>query len=441
MKHAADAPRFTVLHGVLLATLYFSQGLPSGFLAHALPALMAQHGVPVQYIGLLKLLALPWFLKFLWAPIIDRRAAFAPFHRAGAHRGWILLLQSAVIALLLALSLLPQAWLFGAGILGFALLLMSLNLAAATQDIATDGLAVRLLPEALRGLGNSLQVSGYKLGMILSGNLLLIALPTLGWSTSFQAMALLLLLASVPALLFREPPREPGATQLHAQEHAQEHAQVPTQAYWRDGFAAFMARPGMALWLCVLLTYKIADSFGSAMIKPLLVHSGYTLAQVGQFSLAGMVAGMIAAFVAGGIYYRLGWRVSLLLFGLLQALGLGAYALVAAGLASDAQVYAIAVFEQVADGMSTVALFALMMRYCREGHEGGDYTLQVCLHMVVAGVLGMTSGFVVERVGYVPHFSLALAAGLLALLPVAMLCRQGAPRTAPRDGSRTRASG
>jgi MFS family permease len=427
-------PAFSALHGVLLATLYFSQGLPSGFLAHALPALMAEHGVPVQYIGLLKLLALPWFLKFLWAPIIDRRPAFAPFHRAGAHRGWILLLQSMVIALLLVLSLVPRDLLFGPGILAFALILMVINFAAATQDVATDGLAVRLLPEALRGLGNSLQVGGYKLGMILSGNLLLIALPALGWPATFQLLALLLLLSTLPAWRFREPGR------AHAPAAVQRAAPLPAQAYWRDGFAAFMARPGMALWLTVLLSYKVADSFGSAMIKPLLVQQGHSLAQVGQISLAGMAAGMIAAFVAGGIYYRLGWRVSLLLFGLLQALGLGAYVLIAAGLASPAQVYAIAVFEQVADAMSTVALFALMMRYCREGHEGGDYTLQVCLHMMVAGVLGMASGFVVKQFGFGVHFGLALTAGLLALVPALLLCRSEPPGTAARPETRARAA-
>jgi MFS family permease len=432
MTHADRPHAFTALHGVLLAALYFSQGLPSGFLAHALPALMAGHGVPVQYIGLLKLLALPWFLKFLWAPLIDRRPAFAPFDRAGAHRGWILLLQSAVIALLALLSLLARDYLFGPGLAVFALVLMAINFAAATQDVATDGLAVRLLPESLRGLGNSLQVSGYKLGMILSGNLLLIALPALGWPSTFQLLAALLLLATLPAWRFREPAR------AHAPSEAPREPAPRSQAYWRDGFAAFMARPGMALWLTVLLSYKVADSFGSAMIKPLLVQRGYSLAQVGQISLVGMASGLVAAFVAGGIYYRLGWRVSLLLFGLLQALGLGAYVLIAAGLASQAQVYAIAVFEQMADGMSTVALFALMMRYCREGHEGGDYTLQVCLHMMVAGLLGMASGFVVQQFGFGVHFGLALAAGLLALLPVLMLCRREPPGVAVPETGPTR---
>lgn len=407
MNPDKQAFAFTPFFGLLLATLYLSQGLPSGFMAHALPALMAQHGVPVQYIGFVKLLALPWFFKFLWAPAVDRNS----IGTLGSHRGWILLLQATVIFLLLALSVYSEDEWFERHLYLFFAVLLLVNLAASTQDIATDGLAVKLLPEKLRGLGNSLQVSGYKLGMILGGNLLLMALGLWGWSSTFQLLALLLLLATIPALLFREP--QWGQTRLNPVK-----LDTMEKTYWRDSYAAFVARPGMGTWLAVLFTYKIADSLGSAMIKPLLVHSGYSLQQVGQISLAATVAGLFAAIVAGGLYYRLGWRISLVLFSLLQSFGIGAWALLALGLVSPEQVYAIAMFEQMADGMSTVALFALMMRYCREAHEGADFTLQVSLHMVVAGTLGMWSGFVVKVFGYESLYLAALAAGLLSLLPL-----------------------
>ena len=405
--------KFTPFHGLLLLTLYFAQGLPSGFLAHALPVLMREHQVPLEYIGFLKLLALPWFFKFLWAPIIDKY----PLGKLGAHRGWILVLQSAVLVLLLALSFFSPDYLFGEGIFLFLLLLLLVNAFSASQDIATDGLAVRLLPENLRGLGNSLQVGGYKFGMIISGNFFLMALVLYAWSGTFQILAALLLLATLPILCFREP-------QWHRTVAAQPTAPVQKSAYWKDSYAAFMERPGLGLWLCVLLTYKIADSLGSAMIKPLLVDSGYSLTEIAQISLIAMCAGLLAAFVAGAVYYRLGWRVSLLLFGFIQALGIGAYACIALAVVSPAQVYAIAVFEQMADGMSTVTLFALMMSYCREGHEGGDFTLQVSMHMVIAGLFGMFSGFLAKGLGYELHFIIAAGLGMLALLPVLLLVKQ-----------------
>lgn len=408
--------KFTPFYGLLLGTLYFSQGLPSGFLAHALPVLMREHQVPVEYIGFLKLLALPWFLKFMWAPAVDNYS----IARLGAHRGWILLLQCCVIGLLLLISVFSHDYLFGDGIVLFLVLLFLLNLCAATQDIATDGLAVRLLPESWRGLGNSLQVGGYKFGMIISGNVLLIVLAASSWAYTFQLLAFLLLLSTLPAFLFREPQWP------HASVGAIHELPLPNKpGYWKESYAAFINRPGLGLWLAVLLTYKIADSLGSAMIKPLLVDSGYTMSQIAQISLAGMCAGLVAAFIAGGIYYRLGWRVSLLLFGFIQALGIGAYAWIAMGALSSLQVYGIAIFEQVADGMSTVTLFALMMSYCREGHEGGDFTLQVSLHMMIAGLFGMLSGFLVKMLGYDMHFMITAGFGVLALLPVLFLVKQG----------------
>ncbi|WP_445938864.1 hypothetical protein [Pseudomonas sp.] len=156
---------------ILLASLYCAQGLPSGLMAHSLPVLLRQHGVDLALIGLLKLLALPWLLKVLWAPWVDRLAS----PRLGHHRGWILPLQLGVITVIATLALMSPERLFDSHFLLLIGLLLLVNLAASTQDIATDGLAVRLLPERWRGLGNSLQVGGYKVGMLAPGVRLVVA--------------------------------------------------------------------------------------------------------------------------------------------------------------------------------------------------------------------------------------------------------------------------
>ena len=83
------------------------------------------------------------------------------------------------------------------------------NLLAATQDIATDGLAVSLLSESERGLGNGVQVAGYRVGMIIGGGVLLILFDHLGWSGVFGSMAALLLLATVPIARHTEAPSPP----------------------------------------------------------------------------------------------------------------------------------------------------------------------------------------------------------------------------------------
>lgn len=401
-------PAFTV---VLLSSLYFSQGLPSGFLAHALPALLREYGVAVEYIGALKLLALPWFLKFLWAPFVDRTEV----GRLGDHRGWILLMQTTLALLLLVLSFFSPDTLFGSLIILFFVMVVMINTTAATQDIATDGLAVKLLPEKWRGLGNSIQVSGFKMGMILSGSLLLVSVDKLGWSLSFQLLAGSLLLLLIPAYLFKE---RVASQQSVSSNVISSSGSIDDKTGWVEAYKGFFSQQGILYWLVVLFTYKIADSLGSGMIKPLLIDSGYSLTDVAELTFWASIGGLVAAIAAGFIYYRLGAKWSLLLFGLLQAMGIGAYALLAVGELERSSVMAIALFEQAADGMSTVALFALMMAQCRKGHEGSDYTVQACIQVVLSGVVGALSGFIAKLAGYQSLYMVAGLLGVLALIPV-----------------------
>ena len=400
---AAAPGRATLL---LLASLYCAQGLPAGLMAHSLPVLLRQHGVDLALIGLLKLLALPWLLKVLWAPWIDRLAS----RRLGHHRGWILPLQAGITLVIGALALLSPEDLFSRQLWLLLGLLLLVNLAAATQDIATDGLTVRLLPARWRGLGNSLQVGGYKIGMLVSGSGLLLAIDALGWNLSLGIVAMLLLLLTLPVWRFRENRLLP--------RHAELAERSGGPGLLLRHYRGLLALPGMATWLAVVLTFKLGDALGSPMIKPLLVDQGWSNAALGQLTLITSLAGIGGALLGGLLYARLGARRSLLGFGALQAVGIaGMAALVGAG-ADVPLVYAISLFEQVADGMSTVALFAVMMSHCRAEHEGADFTLQASVQLLLAGLVGASSGWLAQTLGYPALFVLAGLLGLAMLLVV-----------------------
>ncbi|WP_414640858.1 MFS transporter, partial [Archangium sp.] len=157
----------------LLTSLYLSQGLPYGFFTQALPVLLREQGLSLPNISLASLLALPWALKFLWAPFMDRYGSA----RLGRRRGYILPLQVLSAALLVGLAL-PEGAVSVEALFAAVLLV---NLLSATQDVATDGLAVDLLEPQELGLGNGVQVAAYRVGMILGGGLMLILLDALSW--------------------------------------------------------------------------------------------------------------------------------------------------------------------------------------------------------------------------------------------------------------------
>src|SRR4051812_11990898 len=132
----------TVRRFTLLRTLYFAQGLPFGVFVLALPVIFCKAGYSLSPIGFLRLLFAPWALKFLWAPIVDR--TYWP--RVGRRRSWILAMQLAGTVVLAAIAIVPGS----DALVVLVLAMLVLNLIAATQDIATDGLAVELLPAAER---------------------------------------------------------------------------------------------------------------------------------------------------------------------------------------------------------------------------------------------------------------------------------------------------
>ncbi|MCH8543122.1 MAG: MFS transporter [Alcanivorax sp.] len=401
----------------VLALFYFAQGLPSGLMAKALPALARDAGMSLPHIGLLSLAALPWALKFIWAPWVDRIGAGQANHR----KRWIIGCQAAAAVVVLGVAMIDPATLFSTHLVILIGLLGLLNLCCATQDIAADGLAVRMLTARLRGPGNSIQVAGYKLGMMLGGGALLIWVGMLGWTTTFLLVALLLLLMLWPVSRFPEPAAEldPASRQ-----------RLDFRA-WRREITRFWGRPGMFWWMLLLLGYKVGDSFGSRMLKPFLVDSGWTLPQIGVLDLSVSVVGLLAAVVGGLLMMRLARPVALAAFGLLHAAAFVGWAWLAGGGVLGGvpgevlvwQVWALAMVEQCADAMATVALFTVMMDQCRAYHEGADYTLQASMQLMAVGLFALASGFSAEWLGFSGHFLFSALLCLTAILAIPLWWR------------------
>lgn len=369
----------------LLGALYLSQGLPYGFFTQALPALLRELGLSLPAIGLTSLLALPWALKFLWAPLVDRW---------GSRRRWILAMQAVAALLAVVISTIDPDRALPL-ILGCVLLT---NLAAATQDIATDGLAVSMLSSSERGLGNGIQVAGYRLGMILGGGVLLVLFERLGWQGTFLCMAALIAAASLP--LITTPAL--GARQASGGGGLRE-------------ALGWLVLPGNAGWLGALALYKVGHHLAQGMLRPWLVDSGMGLADIGWLlGAGGFSAGLVGAILGGLSVNVLGRRAVLGAWGLAAAAGVAGYAsLASSGVAGGLALWGVVLVEHLASGMATAALFTVMMDACREEHESSDYTLQASAVVIASGVAAAASGFVAEAIGYGGLLWCASALGVL----------------------------
>lgn len=383
---------------LLLGSLYLAQGLPYGFFTQALPVLLRESGMSLPRIGLTGLLALPWALKFLWAPLVD--SVQAP--RLGKRRAVITPLQLANAAVLATLALAADP----AAMWPLFLAVLLVNLFSATQDIATDGLAVEVLGPSERGLGNGLQVGAYRLGMIIGGGAILWVLARLGWSAAFLIMAGLVLFTTAPVLLLRETPVTVTADNPAA-----------GVSRWRTLLDA-LKRPGLPRWLTVLVTFKTGEWFATGMLKTFLSDSKQSLADIGlMLGVVGFSAAFAGSMLGGGLTATLGRRRALISFGLLQTVAVAAMA-IAVAIPTVPVFYAVTVLEHFASGMATAALFTAMMDFSRQSEAGTDYTVQASIVVIAAGVASGLSGLSADALGYGGHFLLASFVSLLGVAAV-----------------------
>jgi len=378
----------------LIATLYFCQGLPFGFFTQTLPVLMRQKGLSLETIGMSSLLALPWGLKFLWAPVVDRVGMAG----IGRRRSWILPMQAlSVIAMVVLAGLEPGGNL--GTLYAFAFLT---NLVAATQDVAADALCVEMLLDAELGHANGLRVAAYRTGMIVGGGAMLIAMPTLGWRNAMLSMAAMLAVCTAPVLALREEP-----------------AHAPAQGGGTSLIREFLARSGSWRWLGVLVAFKFGESMGNGMVRPLLVDAGMSLPDLGWLLGTGaFAAGLTGALIGGALTGRLGQLAALRLFGGLQAIAVASYLAPALGHTGIATLTAVCLLEHATSGMATAALFTAMMARCRPGTAATDYTVQASTVVLASGAAVAAGGALAGRFGYPLHFAVSALVAAAALVPV-----------------------
>lgn len=372
----------------VLAGLYVAQAVPLYLFSAAVPAVLRDLGVSRSAIGLLSVLALPWILKFLWAPLIDRHV---PLPRLGRRRAWILPLQVAVVVLLFLLAqIAPAEHLHALVALGLVVAVLS-----ATQDIATDGFAVERLAPSQRGIGNAIQGGSVAIGVLVGSAGTLLLYERIGWAGAVSAIALIALLAALPIWLMREPDLPAPA------EAAGPEARPSLRQFWQRADAR------AALAFCLL--YRSSEGLVKGMEQPFLVDSGLSLSAVGLISGAsaatvGLAGSLLAAFVIRAA----GLRACLWGLGIARTICFAGFALYA-GLhwGGPAMLIGIAFLNTVIRYMEIVGLYSLYMGISSLRQAATDFTLLSCAQLLVYMLGAMLSGVIADAVGYANLFTLA----------------------------------
>jgi PAT family beta-lactamase induction signal transducer AmpG len=369
----------------------FSSGLPLMLTLSTLQAWFTQAGTSVVTVGMLSLVGIPYLLKFLWAPFMDR---FAPI-KGGKRRGWILITQlGLIVALLILAGLDPK---LEPKMIGLVALIIAFF--SASQDVSVDAYrADALLPEE-RGIGAAYYIFAYRMAIIVSGAFALVMADYLGWRITYQVMAGFIALAAIGTLF--APNTHEASMPVH-------------NNIWltiRDSFRDLWQRDSIVLILLFIVFYKLGDALALSLITNFLLRGlGFTLTEVGLvYKVVSIVATVAGALIGGAALVWLGMFRSLLIFGIAQAFSTLTFVLLAM-VGKSFSLMVVSVFiENLCSGMSTAVFMAFMMSLCHLRYTATQYACLSALASIGRVCLGPVAGVMVLHFGWVSFYAWSFA--------------------------------
>ena len=380
-----------------LLALGFASGLPLALTGDTLQAWMKDAKLDLGTIGLFSLVGLPYTIKFLWAPLMDR---FVP-PLLGRRRGWLLITQVLLIGAILAMAMVGP----GGSLRWLAVMALLVAFCSASQDIVTDAYRTDVLPEEERGAGAAVSVMGYRIAMITTGaGALALAGFGISWPVVYALMAGMLGIGIVASLLAPEPrqvvapPPSLGDAVIHPLKE-------------------FLLRPDGWLVLTFVVLFKLPDVVAGSMSQLFMLDIGIPkpdIALIKQFLGVGIT--IAGALFGGGVVARLGLKRSLWLFGILQAVSnLGFWLLSLTGPSYTVMVGVIAV-ENFCAGLVTAGFAAFLMSQCDARYSATQFALLSSLMAITRVIAGAPGGFAAKEWGWSWFFLTSVLCGIPGML-------------------------
>jgi MFS transporter, PAT family, beta-lactamase induction signal transducer AmpG len=374
----------SLLRYISFAALYFAQGIPDGFIFYAIPAWLALNGVGVVEIGsFVAISILPWTLKLINGPVMDRFS----FLKMGRRRPWVLGAQAGIVLSLFFTSFLtdPLSNLPLLMLCGFVI-----NFFTAFQDVATDGMAIDIVPLNQQARANGIMWGAKTLGIsasVAAGNFLI---HTISFSSTMILFSFSIIILMLIPLLIRE--RKGERILPWSRGEASEETKLLQLESWKDIFRSLLkvfVLPVSLFMGIAAFSSSVGKGFIDVLIPILTVQElGWADTQYSNiFAISNLAAGAGGMIIGGYLIDKFGKkRMMSIIAGLLGFLIL--VMSIFSGLWHiDYIVIAFILIFYILYVFQTIAVFAAAMNLCWKKISATQFTL----YMTISN-LGLSAG-------------------------------------------------
>ncbi len=362
---------------VTFLCLYIAQSIPMSFFSTVIPVMMRQENFSLSAIGLLQLIKLPWIIKFFWSPLVDRNCMTVSHYKR-----WIFSSELIYAVLIFSVAFLD----FKENFSTILILVIISFVASATQDIATDALAVLSFSRKDKSLVNSMQSMGSFAGAMIGGGVLLLLFKQIGWNSLLPCLAIFVIVALVPLFFNKD---------IAIKEKSQAQKAKKTDFYY------FFTQKGIWKQIIFLFLYYSGLIGTLAMLKPYMVDLGYNIKEIGVMSgLAGTFIAFLSSFGGGFIIRRIGRYRARILFAVAILLATFYFLGLSYVTPTTLLLYVGIFLLWGSYGMATIIVYTTAMDCVREGREGTDFTIQTVITHLSSMCIAIASGKIADLTGY-----------------------------------------
>jgi MFS transporter, PAT family, beta-lactamase induction signal transducer AmpG len=378
----------------------FASGLPFLLILSTLSLWLTEVGASKTQIGLFAWVTISYTLKFLWSPLVDHIKIPVLCRIFGLRRGWILTSQVFLaVAIFVLASSNPETNLMLAAV---AALLVGLF--SATQDLVIEAYRIEILDKKQLGIGSSISVLGYRLGMLCSGaGAIYLAEYFSSWQIAYKFMACAMSICMVATMLAEEP-------QIY-----RNNLNRITKNNW---FANIVIKPvssfiRMRRWWVIIpfiVSFKLADTVLNAMSMPFLIDIGFNKLEIANVAKTFGITFMILGGIMGGILlHKKSLRKILFICTILQLIACLLFYQQA--LLGNNLVFLFLTMgvENFTCGMSQVALICCLSKLCSLPHTAMHYAILSSFASFVRISLSTVAGIIADHSAW-PVFYLGVAA-------------------------------
>ena len=391
----------------------FSCGIPFLLRLSVLDLWLKDNGISNTLIGLFTLIHWPYWLKFLWAPFIERMTLPFIGTKLGRRRGWAIASQCLLFLGVFGMSCCnPQT-----DIMILLALTSLVAFADGCQDVSLyayqlDGIKTRTM-----GISASVFMFGFRIGMFFSKSITLYIAHYFNWNIAYYVMAFSILICTVCIFYIPEPKvYEDNSNQL--KEISQKYLSDETSSigYVKNRiyeclicpFQLFMQRHDWKVILMLILVYRAGDRIAQKMAKLFYIDMGFSILDIANVvQVFGTIATIIGGMIGGFYIKRVGIKLTIFHLGIVHAIACFSYVIMTYCGHNIWMLYCTVSIENITGGAIATAFIAFIYDLCNhKAYAATQYALFWGIYEAGSMIFRSCSGFLADSLGWTQFFAL-----------------------------------